>query len=64
MHLRLRCAFRNAQDVRDLAVLQTLDVVQDERRAAAGGQLRERALQVDPSDGLIAYPVTQRVSDD
>ena len=47
VHLRLRRAFRDAEDLGDFAVLEAFDVVQHERGAAPFGQLRERSLEVD-----------------
>jgi hypothetical protein len=46
VHLRLRCAGGDAKNHRHLLVLEPLDVVQQERRAAAPGELADGALEV------------------
>ena len=48
VHLRLRRAFRDAERFGDLAMLQSLDVMQQERRAAPLRELRQRPAP-DPS---------------
>ena len=42
MDVRLDRARRHAQDLRDLVVVETLDVAQNDRLAVAGGQPKDR----------------------
>src|SRR4030095_13672086 len=47
VNLRLRCAFRHAEEPCDFVVLESFDVVQYERGAAALGESSDCALEVD-----------------
>jgi hypothetical protein len=63
VHLRLRRSFGDTQHVRDLAMLQPFHVVQDERRAASLGELRQGALEIDAINRTIPQPVSKAIRD-